>query len=96
MAEYRAVIAGLRRAAELGASDVLVRSDSHLLVEQMSGRYRVKNPGLKRLHAKTLEAASHFRRVRYEHVLRERNKEADRLANQGVDAWLAGGGPGTY
>ena len=94
VAEYTAVITGLRRAAELGATDVLVRSDSHLLVEQMSGRYRVKNPTLQRLHAQAREVASGFRRVRYEHVRREANKEADRLANKGVDEWLAGEGAG--
>lgn len=91
-AEYRAAIAGLKRAHELGATDLTVRSDSRLLVEQLSGRYRVKNPTLQRLHKEAREAASRFRRVRFEHVPREENTEADRLANEGVDAWLAAGG----
>jgi len=89
VAEYTAALEGLRRAAELGASDVLLRSDSHLLVEQLSGRYRVKAAHLKPLHADVLAAASSFASIRYEHVRRERNTEADRLANEGVDAWLA-------
>jgi ribonuclease HI len=91
VAEYTAAIEGLRRAAELGASEVLLRSDSRLLIEQLSGRFRVKNPTLQRLHAETRSLAKRFRTVRYEHVPRERNTEADRLANQGVDEWLAEG-----
>ena len=89
VAEYTAAREGLRRARELGATDVLLRSDSHLLVEQLSGRYKVKNERLKRLHAEVLEIAKDFSRVEFEHVRRERNKEADRLANRGVDEWLA-------
>jgi len=91
-AEYRAAIEGLKRARELGATDLTVRSDSRLLVEQLSGRYRVKNPTLQRLHKEAREVAAGFRRVRFEHVPREENTEADRLANEGVDAWLAAGG----
>ncbi len=85
VAEYTACIEGLRRAAALGASDVLVRTDSQLLVEQMAGRYRVRNPRLRELHRVARELASGFRRVRYQHVPRDRNAEADRLANQGAD-----------
>ncbi len=92
VAEYTAAIEGLTRALELGARDVLVRSDSRLLVEQLSGRFKVKNPTLQRLHAQVRTIARGFERVRYEHVPRERNAEADRLANRGVDEWLAAGG----
>ncbi len=91
-AEYTAAIEGLRRAHELGATEVLLRSDSRLLVEQLEGRFRVKNPTLQRLHKQARDAASVFQRVSYEHVPRERNTEADRLANEGVDAWLTAGG----
>ncbi len=91
-AEYTAAIEGLRRAAALGATELTLRSDSRLLIEQLAGRYRVKNPTLQRLHRDARAAASAFRRVRFEHVPRERNREADRLANEGVDAWLASGG----
>jgi ribonuclease HI len=92
VAEYTAAIQGLTRAAELGATDVLLRSDSRLLVEQLAGRFRVKNPTLQRLHAEVRALAKAFRSIEYEHVPRERNKQADRLANVGVDEWLAGEG----
>jgi ribonuclease HI len=94
VAEYTAAIEGLRRAGQLGAKEILLRSDSRLLVEQLSGRYRVKNPTLQRLHAEVREAAGGFAGVAYEHVPREENAEADRLANQGVDEWLATEGAG--
>jgi ribonuclease H / adenosylcobalamin/alpha-ribazole phosphatase len=92
VAEYRAAIAGLSRTAELGATDVLLRSDSRLLVEQLSGRFRVKNPTLQRLHTEARGLLSGFRRFWIEHVPRESNKEADRAANEGVDEWLRGEG----
>jgi ribonuclease HI len=92
VAEYRAVLAGLEAAAELGARKVLVRSDSRLLVEQLSGRFRVKNPRLIRLHEQARALMKGFREVAFEHVPREKNKDADRLANRGVDEWLAGPG----
>ena len=89
VAEYTAALRGLRRAAERGARDVLLRSDSNLLVRQLEGSYRVKAEHLKPLHAAVLAEARRFERIRFEHVPRERNTEADRLANAGVDAWLA-------
>ena len=89
VAEYTAVIRGLERARELGAADVLLRSDSQLLINQLTGRYRVKTPHLQPLHRRVRELAAGFESIEYEHVRRERNVEADRLANQGVDAWLA-------
>jgi ribonuclease HI len=92
VAEYTAVIRGLERARQLGAREVLVRSDSRLLVEQLSGRFKVKNPTLQRLHAEASSLAAGFGRVRFEHVPREENAEADRLANRGVDDWLTGEG----
>ena len=92
VAEYQAALEGLRLAREFGAEEVLLRSDSRLLVEQLSGRFRVKNPTLIRLHTEVRSLISGFAEVRFEHVPREFNKEADRLANQGVDEWLAGPG----
>jgi ribonuclease HI len=94
VAEYRAAIAGLERAAEAGATHVLLRSDSKLLVEQLAGRFRVKNPTLVRLHGEVRALLGRFRDVQFEHVPRELNREADELANAGVDAWLAGPGRG--
>lgn len=89
VAEYTAVIRGLERARELGASDVLLRSDSQLLINQLNGRYRVRTPHLQPLHARVRGLAASFDSIEYEHVRRELNAEADRLANQGVDDWLA-------
>jgi ribonuclease HI len=94
VAEYRAVLAGLKAAADRGSSSVLVRSDSRLLVEQLSGRFRVKNPTLVKLHEEARALMKRFDRVAFEHVPREMNKAADRLANRGVDDWLAGPGAG--
>ena len=91
VAEYRAAIGGLRKARALGATDVLLRSDSKLLIEQLAGRFKVRNARLIELHAEARELARDFRSIRYEHVPRERNREADRLANQGVDEWLRSG-----
>ena len=92
VAEYAAVLEGLQRARELGATDVLLRSDSKLLIEQLSGRFRVKNPTLQRLHTEVRTTARAFSTIRYQHVPRDMNKEADRMANRGVDEWLAGEG----
>lgn len=94
VAEYRAVIAGLQRAAEAGATHVLLRSDSKLLIEQLAGRFRVKNPTLVRLHGEVRAILGRFQDVQFEHVPRELNRDADKLANAGVDAWLAGPGSG--
>jgi ribonuclease HI len=92
VAEYTAAIRGLERAGELGATHVLLRSDSRLLIEQLAGRWKVKNPTLQRLHHEARSLIREFEEVRFEHVRRERNVEADALANRGVDEWLAGEG----
>jgi ribonuclease HI len=92
VAEYTAAIEGLKRARELGATRVHLRSDSLLLINQLTGRYRVKTPHLQPLHRQLRELARGFADVAYEHVRRERNTEADRLANIGVDSWLAARG----
>jgi ribonuclease HI len=94
VAEYRAALAGLERARALGATHVLFRSDSRLLIEQLAGRFRVKNPTLRRLHEEVRAVMRSFDEVRLEHVPRGFNKEADTLANRGVDEWLAGEGKG--
>jgi ribonuclease HI len=93
VAEYTAAVEGLRRARELGATDVLLRSDSRLLVEQLAGRFKVKNERLKRLHRQATDLARGFATIAYEHVPRESNEHADALANEGVDDWLAAGRP---
>jgi ribonuclease HI len=93
VAEYTAAIEGLRRASELGANEVVLRSDSRLLIEQLAGRFKVKNARLRILHAEAIGLAGRFSRIRFEHVPRTRNQHADRLANEGVDDWLAAGRP---
>jgi ribonuclease HI len=92
VAEYRAAIEGLRAAADLGADEAILRADSRLLIEQLAGRFRVKNPTLQRLHAEARELMKRFQRVRLVHVPRNLNTEADRAANEGVDAWIAAHG----
>ncbi|PRY46911.1 bifunctional RNase H/acid phosphatase [Umezawaea tangerina] len=85
VAEYQGLIAGLRAAAELGADDVEARMDSKLVVEQMSGRWQVKHPSMQPLAAEARSLARGFARISYTWIPRERNKHADRLANQAMD-----------
>lgn len=85
VAEYRGLLAALQWTVDHGQTDLLVRSDSLLLVRQMRGEYRVKHPGLQPLHATAQRLARHVGRVRFEHVAREANANADRLANQAMD-----------
>lgn len=86
VAEYRALIAGLEKAAELGVDELDVVSDSELLVKQMRGEYRVKNAALKELHDEAGRLARDLRRVAYTAVRREHNELADRLVNEALDA----------
>ncbi|GGM64440.1 bifunctional RNase H/acid phosphatase [Longimycelium tulufanense] len=85
VAEYEGLLAGLRAAVELGATDVEVRMDSKLIVEQMSGRWKVKQPHLKPLALEASRLARGLTRVRYTWVPRARNAHADRLANEAMD-----------
>jgi len=85
VAEYQGLIAGLRAAAELGADSVEVRMDSKLVVEQMSGRWQVKHPSMQPLAAEARSLAAGFGHVGYTWIPRERNKDADRLANRAMD-----------
>ncbi len=85
VAEYQALLHGLRFALARGASSVEVYSDSELLVRQIEGRYRVKHPGLQPLHREAKSLLARFARARVAHVPRERNRAADALANRAVD-----------
>jgi len=85
VAEYHGLLAALEWAAGRGVDALEVRSDSELLVKQMLGVYRVKNPGLQPLHQKARLLAARVGRVRFQHVRRELNKDADRLANLAMD-----------
>jgi len=88
-AEYRAVILGLQRAVALGATSVEVRADSELLIRQVNGEYRVKNPDLAQrfLELKNLETRLGGK-VNYRHIRREQNKRADKLSNDAMDQGL--------
>lgn len=93
VAEYSGLIAALDWCLERGATVVHVKSDSLLLVQQMLGRYKVKNDGLRALHGRARLLAEKIGRVTFEHVRREFNKDADRLANEAMDrAQRAGAG----
>jgi ribonuclease HI len=81
-AEYRAVIAGLEKALDLGAAAVEVRSDSQLIVEQLNGRFRVKDAELKPLFQKVQDLHWRFAGFQINYIPREQNQEADKLANQ--------------
>jgi probable phosphoglycerate mutase len=85
-AEYAGLIAGLKAAAEAGATEVDVRMDAKLVIEQMAGRWQIKHPGLRPLAAQAAELVRTFEAVRYQWVPRERNQHADRLANEAMDA----------
>jgi ribonuclease HI len=85
VAEYHGLLAALEWALAHGHKRLHVRSDSLLLVQQMLGRYKVKHPGLRPLHAKARLLANEIGRVTFEHVGRSHNAHADRLANQAMD-----------
>jgi ribonuclease H / adenosylcobalamin/alpha-ribazole phosphatase len=86
VAEYSGLIAGLKAAAGVArGADVEVRMDSKLVVEQMSGRWRIKHPDMRPLAAKAVDTAMALGRVSYTWVPRSRNAHADRLANQAMD-----------
>jgi ribonuclease HI len=85
VAEYMALILGLEQAAKFGAKTLLVRGDSELIIKQMRGEYRVKNPALKDLFEKANELVRGFKSVKFEHNLREKNALADKLVNMAID-----------
>ncbi len=84
-AEYRALIAGLKKALNLGAKEVVVRADSELMVKQLLGQYRVKNADLKPLFEEARRLTGGLASFKITAIPRERNKEADNLANQAFD-----------
>jgi broad specificity phosphatase PhoE/ribonuclease HI len=86
VAEYRGLIAGLEEAAKLGATDVDVLMDSKLVVEQMSGRWKVKHPDIAALHQQAIALSTRFEHITYAWIPRAKNSHADRLANEAMDA----------
>ena len=85
VAEYNGLLAALAWAKDHGHALIHIKADSLLLVEQMRGRFKVKNAGLQPLHARATLLAHEIGRVTYEHVPREKNTDADRLSNVGMD-----------
>ena len=85
VAEYTGLLAALHWALAHSVTTLRVRSDSELLVKQMKGVYRVKNPGLQPLYREAQQLAARIGRVTFEHVRREQNTDADRLANKAMD-----------
>jgi probable phosphoglycerate mutase len=85
VAEYQGLLAALRFAIEHEHRVVHIRSDSLLLVKQMQGEYKIKNEGLKPLAARARLLMMELGEVTFEHVRREENKDADRLANLAMD-----------
>jgi ribonuclease HI len=86
VAEYRALLAGLERAADAGIDELAVVSDSELLVKQMRGEYKVKNAALRDLWDEAQGLVDGFERVAFSAVRREDNELADRLVNEALDA----------
>lgn len=84
-AEYRGLLAALQVASRLGATRVQVFSDSELLVRQMNGEYRVRNPGLRELFEQAWALCRQVGRCSFQHVPRERNTRADGLVNRALD-----------
>jgi ribonuclease HI len=85
VAEYRALLLGIERAAALGAREIELVGDSQLIVRQVKGEYKVKDATMRELHGQVKSALGQFNRWSIRHVRREHNAEADRLVNQVLD-----------
>lgn len=88
VAEYSALICGLEEASLIKADEVVVHLDSELVVKQLNGEYRVKNADIKPLFEKALGILKTFSAFEIKHIVREKNKEADKLVNKAIN--LAG------
>ncbi len=84
-AEYKAVIAAIKKAKELGAEELEFYLDSELVVRQLNREYKVKNKELAPLFVQIYNAVLGFKKVSFNHIRREMNEEADRLANKAMD-----------
>jgi ribonuclease HI len=85
VAEYRALLRGLELASAHGATEVELIGDSELVVRQIEGRYKVKNAGMKELHAQAKAALADFDSWSIRHVKRAQNADADELVNEALD-----------
>ncbi len=89
VAEYTALIRALEHGAALGGTHLQINMDSELIVKQMLGQYKIKEPGLQKLAGEVLKLKYKFVGVKFTHVRREFNKDADRLVNEAIDEALA-------
>ncbi|MBI4734047.1 MAG: ribonuclease HI family protein [Rubrobacteridae bacterium] len=87
IAEYTALILTLEKSQTFRAEEIEIRADSELMVKQLNGEYKVKNEGLKPLHAKVKGLMAPYKRVNIKHIYRSENKRADELANQAMDIY---------
>lgn len=87
-AEYQALLVALKRAHELKAEEVDCMMDSELAVRQLKGEYKVRNRELAPLFVKVWNETIHFKAVRFHHIPRERNREADKMVNEAIDRAL--------
>lgn len=86
IAEYTAVKIGIEKCIEMGATEIELRADSKLAIEQLSGNYKIKNEGLRQIYDEIQEILSDWQgKISYFHIPRELNKEADRLSNVAMD-----------
>jgi ribonuclease HI len=90
VAEYKALLRGIELASAQGATGLELVGDSELVVRQVEGRYKVKNAGMKELHAEVKRALANFDSWSIRHVRRAENADADRLVNQALDGVLDG------
>jgi ribonuclease HI len=88
VAEYRALIKALEAAQDLGGSELLIRMDSELIVKQMKGLYKIKEPSLQGLAQEVLVLLKKFSSATFTHIPREQNKLADKLVNDALDGKL--------
>lgn len=88
VAEYTALILGLEQALELGAKEIVIKMDSELIVKQMSGEYKIKQPHLQELAAEVKTLLKQFDYFEFKHVLRHLNKAADEQVNKAIDQAL--------
>lgn len=88
-AEYKALIKALEEASNLGGTDLQINMDSELIVRQMQGIYKIKEPNLQKLATEVIKLKSKFQSVNFTHVRREFNKDADAMVNEAIDAQKA-------
>ena len=84
VAEYHALVIGLKKALSYGVRRLTVYGDSLLVIKQVTGKYKVNSHNLKQYYDYAIELAKQFETIRFEHVLREKNKRADELSNMAL------------